>query len=225
MSTAFRQSSDPRKIPADWAPSLSKHPPARGPWKDEPPKSDPLLGAKHEALALLRSQKETVYGLFDAAKDDRILELLREYGEPANLPDDRRVAPPPDDPAKCEYESLYISWMKEQLGNAGPWIVRLPKNCVLLEKLVMEGWGGRWGYYIACKQSLFQLRSRFRRFLLAQIPDGRVTLFRIADPMIARTAVRHGTSRERLALFGGRKLIVECDDLEANPKILHVDTK
>ncbi len=207
MTTVNLQPVDPKKIPTDWKPSLPKQTPARGPWKDQTQEHDPLFEKKQEVLSILRNQTHTVYGLFDAARNDRIIELFREFGLPANLPDDRRAPPPQDDPTKCEYESLYILGMKSQLANAGPWIVRLPKDSVLLEKLVLEGWGMAWGWYFSSKSTLLALRRHFRHYILVTTIDGPV-LFRFYDPRVFNNTI---DANDDLSLIPISEFLAPCN--------------
>ncbi|MCA9290147.1 MAG: DUF4123 domain-containing protein [Phycisphaerales bacterium] len=213
MSTAASQPLDPSKrAPSDWHSPVLDRPPARGPWKDAA--TDPLAAVKSEVLSHLRSREGTVFGLFDAARDDRILELFRAHGVPANLPDDRRLAPPPDDPSRTEFECLYVGRIKETTGSSGPWIVRLPKDSSLLAALVMEGWGKAWGYYIVSEATLYELRKHFRHFLMVRLPNGRAAWFRLADPRIIGAFLPACTVEERARVEGGAidEWIVEATD-------------
>jgi len=180
---------DSKRFSADLRPPPPKPAPARGPWKETEITADPLFGVKQEVLAVLRGRAETVFGLFDAAMSEGIPLLLHEHAEPAGLPDDPRVDPPPDDPTKCEYESLYVFGMRE-LERVGPWLVRLPKESVLLERLVMEGWGKSWGWYIASHATLYSVRKHFRHFTMARLPSGEAVHFRVADPRVAGAVLR-----------------------------------
>lgn len=174
--------------------------PPRGPWKDEAP-PDPLGPIKADVLEHLQGVEGTLYGLFDAARDPRILELIHEHAAIADLPEDRRVPPPPDRTHECECISLYIGRIREQMAHVGPWLVRLPKGCPLLPALVNEGWGKAWGYYLTSDRTLYELRKHFRRFLLVTIPDGRIVWFRFADPSVAAIAFDCFEDRQRRELL------------------------
>lgn len=208
MNHTVTQMPDPKQIPADWRPSLPARPPAPGPWKHPPAAPDPLRTVKEQVLAVLCDQRETVYGVFDGARDDRILGLLREYGIPANLPDDRRSPTPLDNPNACEYESLYVSRMKDELANVGPWLVRLPRHGELLKRLVLEGWGQAWGWYMSSSLTLLELRRHFRHFLLARLPDGRAVMFRFYDPRVLGTALAAFDVNQRTRFCRGLRRIV-----------------
>ncbi len=117
-----------------------------------------------EALAVLKGEalKEPLYALLDGARDKRILELLRESVE--------------------EYRSLYDGVQGEALSGVAPYLVRLSTGTQLLEALVREGWGRRWGIYLTNRQSFKEVRRHLRRFLVVEAERGEPLYFRFYDP-------------------------------------------
>src|SRR5262249_51983890 len=81
-----------------------------------------------------------------AARDERILELLRESVE--------------------ETLSLYEGLEGELMGDSAPHLVRLPPRSRLLGSLVREGWGKRWGIFAIGDEPFKMIRRHFRRFLI-----------------------------------------------------------
>src|SRR5262245_17895263 len=80
------------------------------------PAADPCLVARQ-----LRAQPRSLYAILDAARDPKVLELLRASGE--------------------KYQSLYEGPEGEELAAFAPYLVELPPASPLLDRLVSEGWG------------------------------------------------------------------------------------
>lgn len=116
-----------------------------------------------EPLAILRSQKEQLYAILDAARAPAILELLRDFDD--------------------EYQSLYNGKSAEDLAEYAPYLVRLQPQSELLESLISEGWGDSWGIYLACDRPLAEVRKHFRHFLMIEV-EGRQVYFRFYDPRV-----------------------------------------
>lgn len=136
---------------------------------------------------------EHLYALLDAARDDRVLELLRE--------------------SKERYQSLYESQQGEDLANFAPYLVELPKGSTLLDALIKEGWGKSWGVYLTSPKSFEEVRRHFRHFLIVQTEDGKELYFRFYDPRVFRVFLPTCTQRESLEFFGPvAKMLVERED-------------
>ncbi len=157
-----------------------KTPPRRG--------SDVAMTAvKARALAALAGEQEPLFALLDAARSERILEVLRESAE--------------------EYRSLHEGIQAEGLAEVAPYLVRLPKGCRLLERLVREGWGKRWGIYLTCSRPLKEVRAQLRRFLMVEDAEtGQPLYFRFHDPGTLRVFLPAATPRQRAEFFGD----IEC---------------
>ena len=123
------------------------------------------------------------FALLDAARDPRIVDLLRESGSP--------------------FHSLYESPKAEQLAEFAPYLVELTADAPLLGRLVAGGWGESWGLYLAAEAAdLDGLRRHFRRFLTVEIPGGRTALFRFYDPRVLREFLPSWTPEEAADFFG-----------------------
>jgi len=79
---------------------------------------------------LLSKDGKPIYALLDSARDPRILPLLRS--------------------SDCEFKILYNGTMAESMSEYAPYLVSLPPGTPLLAKLLDEGWGQSWGYFLAC---------------------------------------------------------------------------
>ena len=75
-------------------------------------------------LYLLHSDFQPLFAVLDAARDIKILALLFK--------------------SKEEYQSLYEGPQGAKLAQVAPYLVRLQKDSLLLEKLVRDGWGESW---------------------------------------------------------------------------------
>jgi hypothetical protein len=146
------------------------------------------------ALGALRSEREPLYAVLDAARDDRVLQLLRESVE--------------------MHRSLYDGVEGEALDDVAPYLVRLPSGSRLLEQLVEEGWGGSWGIYLTSTASPTALRRHLRRFLVvANEATGREVYFRFYDPRVLRVFLPTCSTLQLGELFGEvRTFVLEGAD-------------
>ncbi len=137
------------------------------------------------ALATLRAEaaRAPLFAVLDAARDDRILELLCESVE--------------------EHRSLYDGIEGEALADVAPYLVRLPAGSRLLEALVLEGFGERWGIYLTSEEPFKEVRRHLRRFLMVEEEEtGSSFYFRFYDPATLRGFLPTVTPRQREILFG-----------------------
>jgi pSer/pThr/pTyr-binding forkhead associated (FHA) protein len=127
--------------------------------------------AAGSALAKLRQEavQAPLFAVLDAARDDRILELLRQSVEP--------------------HQSLYEGIQGEPLATVAPYLTGpFRKDSVLLDRLVTEGWGKRWGIYATSREPFKEVRRHFRRFLMVELEEtGEPLYFRFYDPWVLRT--------------------------------------
>lgn len=117
-------------------------------------------------LQLLRQAPGPLYALLDAARNPRIVSLVRE--------------------SRCEFQSLYEGAQGEVLANWAPYLVLLTPTAPFLETLVAEAWGNSWGVYLTCPQPFADVRKHLRHFLLVTLPDKRQVYFRFYDPRVLR---------------------------------------
>jgi Domain of unknown function (DUF4123)/FHA domain len=138
-----------------------------------------------EALAALREDalREPLYAVVDGARVDRILELLREHVEP--------------------HQSLYEGEEGESLADAAPHLVGpMQGDSALLEKLVKEGWGKRWGIWCTSQEPFREVRRHFRRFLMVELEDtGDKVYFRFCDPGVLVTFMEAASEDQKQSLL------------------------
>ncbi len=146
------------------------------------------------ALEVLRTQaaRAPLYAVLDAARDERILVLLRESVEP--------------------HRSLYEGEEGEPFEDVAPYIVGpFAPDSRLLERLCVEGWSKRWGIYCTSREPVREVRRHFRRFLMVEVEDTRERVyFRFYDPDVLRGFAEVWTPMQRgqmLAMVG--ELLVE----------------
>src|SRR5262249_7801469 len=113
------------------------------------------------------SAETGLYGVLDAARDERALVLLRESID--------------------EFCSLYDGPQGHALAAVAPYLVRFSPNSRLLRALLEEGLGGSWGIYAAASAQLVAVRRHFRRFLMVEDEtNGKRLYFRFYDPRVLR---------------------------------------
>ncbi|MEZ4302132.1 MAG: DUF4123 domain-containing protein [Polyangiaceae bacterium] len=131
---------------------------------------------------MLRTQTGPLFAVLDAARDPRVLELLRESVEPHHL--------------------LFEGTQGEALAEQAPYLVELPPETRLLDKLVLEGWGKRWGIYLTSPRPLRDVRRHLRRFLMVQDEaTGERLYFRFFDPRVLEGFLAESNLRQREQLF------------------------
>ncbi len=127
-----------------------------------------LAAAKERALALLNQQETPLFAVLDAARDERILPLLREHVD------------------NCR--SLYEGTQGDVLAEVAPYLVHFSANSNLLEELLEKGWGQSWGVYLNCELPFVEVRRHLRKFLMVQVEDSTEHLYlRYYDPRVLKT--------------------------------------
>lgn len=129
-------------------------------------------------------EKWHLYGVFDAARDDRIRTLLDEGID--------------------EHASLYEGAKGATLDHVAPYLVRFAPDSRLLERLVTEGWGRAWGVFARSTMSAKDVRRHFRRFLMVRedVSDDPL-YFRFYDPRVLRDFLEIATPRQRQEMSMG----------------------
>jgi len=144
---------------------------------------DARRGRAELALAMLRRERGPLYAVMDASRGMRIPVLLHESVERAR--------------------SLYEGLEGETLAEVAPFLVELPEGSGLLERLVMEGWGRRWGIYFTCRRSFSEVRRHLRRFLMVKDEETHDRYyFRFYDPGVLRQFLPTCAVRQREQFFG-----------------------
>ncbi|APR86608.1 Hypothetical protein A7982_11957 [Minicystis rosea] len=150
---------------------------------------DPIVAASvPRALEALKREVGHLFGVFDAARDPRILELLRE--------------------AVDDHRSLYEGIKGEALADVAPYLVCFRRDSGLLDRIVTEGWGRSFGIFVSSRQSFKAMRRHFRRFLMVEEDDTFEKLyFRFYDPRVLREIMPISTVRQRDEIFDGLEAI------------------
>lgn len=146
-----------------------------------------MTARKARALAALMGEREPLFAVVDAARGERVLEVLRESAE--------------------EVRSLYEGVQAEGLAQVAPYLAALPRGSRLLQRLVREGWGKRWGIYLTSKRPFKEVRTQLRRFLRVESEEtGGPMYFRFYDPPALRTFLAGCPARPKAEFFGE----IEC---------------
>lgn len=130
----------------------------------------------------LQNEEGGLFCLLDAARDEKILPLLRA--------------------SNTKYMSLYQGESQKQLGHVAPYLIEFNKTSIFLEKLLRNGWGKRWCSFLTSGASFDDLRKHFRKFLFAKDESGETVYFRFYDPSILRTFLPVCNCEELSEIFG-----------------------
>jgi len=138
-----------------------------------------------QALSELREEARTasLYALLDSARSDRVVEILRESVE--------------------TYRSLFEGVQGVVLEAAAPYLVELPAESRLLQRLVEEGWGRSWGVYAVSRRPLAEIRRHFRKLLFVKDEEAQTEMyFRFYDPRVLRVFLPSCTLRQVDEIYG-----------------------
>lgn len=146
------------------------------------------LARQKEALERLQKVEGPLYAVLDAARTDRILTVVRESIE--------------------QYQSLYEGIDGEALEHVAPYLVAFHPSSSLLRRVVEEGWGKRWGIFIASSANFKALRRHLRRFLMVADAETRKKFyFRFYDPVCLREFLPTCTPKQNAEFFQEIKAI------------------
>ncbi|MEP7125544.1 MAG: DUF4123 domain-containing protein [Byssovorax sp.] len=142
-----------------------------------------MVPVRAAALERLDDERQPLFGVFDAARSDRIRELMGGSEE------------------RCR--SLYDGPQADALAEAAPYLIELPRVSRLLELLVREGWTQRWGIYLTSDLPFEKVRRHLRRFLLVEDEEtAERVYFRFYDPATLRLFLPTCTPRQTASFFG-----------------------
>ena len=142
-------------------------------------------------------ERMRAYALVDAARDERIY--------PAVLR------------ADCEWTCLYRGDAAVTMAEVAPYLVQLDRASRFTAWLLENGWGDSWGVFLNAPVTLEVLRNHFRRFVYAQLPDGRNVYFRFYDPRVLRVYLPTCTPDEMVKIFGPVERFL-LEDADGNVK-------
>lgn len=151
-----------------------------------PPPRAEALPCVHEAMAALDTLQihpGPLFAVIDASRGRRPLQLLRE--------------------AVDAHGSLYDGVKGDELDHVAPYLVAFRRDSGLLERVVREGWGRRWGIFFSCARPFRDVRRHLRRFLMVEDDEsGEKYYFRFYDPRTLRLFLPTCTPRQRADFYG-----------------------
>jgi len=134
-------------------------------------------------LEILRSQKQPLFAILDAARDPIVHLRIYECQE--------------------QKQSLYEGPEAARLSFVAPYLISLPRRSPFLEQLVREGWGNSWGVYLTCDRPFEEVRKHLRHFLTVELEgEHKKVLFRFYDPRVLRLFLPTCTPKESAEFFG-----------------------
>jgi len=145
------------------------------------PSSSSAASPEERLLDALRFQYQPLFAILDAARDPRVLKLLKA--------------------SDAEYKSLYEGVQAEVLADCAPYLVSLPLDS-FLEGLVREAWGQSWGIYLTSREPFREVRKHFRHFLLVKRESGEELYFRFYDPRVLRVFLPTCSPAQAIEFFG-----------------------
>lgn len=138
---------------------------------------------REHALAALKAENQPLFAVLDAARESRVLKLLRKSKQP--------------------YESLYEGPEGRDLAEVAPYLVSLADGPELLEQLVQVGWGRSWGIFLTSRLPFKETRRHLRKFLkVLDETSGQQLYFRYYDPRVLRTFLPTCEAGQRAEFIG-----------------------
>jgi len=110
-----------------------------------------------------------VFALLDAARDERILPMIRR--------------------SRLDYCCLFLGALAPVLAEAAPYLVDISPRAPFTREILELGWGESWGIFVRAQQVILQdLRRHFRKLLLVEDESqaGCKRFFRFYDPRVLR---------------------------------------
>ena len=158
---------------------------------------DKRKAAAEETLRRLRAEaeKSPLFVVVDGARDRRIVELARQHVE--------------------NHQSLYEGAGGENFEDLAPFLIGpFRSHSALLDRLVLEGWGKRWGLYCSSQNKFAEVRRHFRRFLMVELESTQEKVyFRFYDPGVFREFWPSCTTAQKRELSEGLdEIFVEAND-------------
>lgn len=126
---------------------------------------------------------QRLYGIIDAAQDERIYPLLKKKAD--------------------IYLSLYNNDVNESLKSAGPVLFQFRQNDILSAWLIIHGQFNNWFILFASLGvTMIDMRRHFKRFAMVEAPNGKHMYFRYYDPRVLRNYLPSCNEEERKYIFG-----------------------
>jgi hypothetical protein len=148
----------------------------------------------------ISSRGEQSYAVLDAARGFRVHQAIRWSGQP--------------------YRSLYRGKLPPELEQAAPYLVDLGGgDHSFTRRVLVEGWGASWGFFVVTPVEFFKLREHLRTLLRAQSEDGTKFMFRFYDPRVLRVYLPTCTPEELRIFFGPMTRIIVEDESGAGAAV------
>jgi hypothetical protein len=144
--------------------------------------------AGRSVLNLLGENPAPLYCLLDCARDPRIGGICSETGD--------------------EAVNLYFGSQAPEMADVAPHLCHLTTEGAPLPKLLAEGWGRSWGYYLFSHHPPDTLVNHLRAWLLLDEEPAGSCFFRYYDPRILRHFLRACTAEEKRTFMGPIQQIV-----------------
>jgi hypothetical protein len=145
--------------------------------------NDRAFKARVAASLTALSREAHLYAVLDGARDERVRELIAASADPSR--------------------SLYEGAQGEAMADIAPYLVRFAPGSRLIERLVVEGWGKRWGIFLTSMEPFKEVRRHLRRFLMViDEESGERLYFRFYDPEVLRVFLPTCTIRQADELWG-----------------------
>ncbi len=149
----------------------------------EPLANGPALDAALAELGPAHAAGQ-LFAVLDAARSERVLELLEESVD--------------------EHASLYEGIQGRVLDDAAPYLVHFQPGSGLLHRLLGESLEKAWGVYLASELRRKLVRRHLRRFLMVEAePSRERRYFRFYDPRVLATFAEFATTRQASDLTAG----------------------
>lgn len=134
---------------------------------DSTPSRAVIRAHREQAIKSLREETTGLFAVLDSARDEAVLELLED--------------------SKGNYRSLYEGPQAEELAAAAPYLLELPHETDLLERVAIEGWGRSWGIFLRSQLPFLEVRRHLRKHLMVQVEGKeKPVYFRFYDPRVLR---------------------------------------
>lgn len=112
-------------------------------------------------------------------------------------------------------QSLYAGDAAEDLGDAGPYLVEIPRYDPIWATWARETWGTRVATYLTCTLPFAEVRQHLRKFLIVELEPGGTAFFRFYDPRVLQLFLPTCREDEWTTFFGpiDAFLVARADDL------------
>jgi len=144
----------------------------------------PMTPRQRLVAALFAPSPAGLYGILDAARDERIYPRLLAFA------------------AEEEIVPLYQGAAATEMAAVAPYLVRLPTRTRLFAWLLAEGWGRDWGIFFRADAETEALRGHFRKLSNVRTEDGAVMLFRFYDPRVLSIFLPTCDAAQLAEIFG-----------------------